>query len=1716
MNTFRKKIGFVLFASIMMFATTFGVGANMLASTFAPTTFTQEAESENSVEDVSAFADESSGVFNGYYTSQPTFSTPTVEITNSLFVYNSTNMLGDSIDGKTVQITNSIFVYTGTGSATLFDTAYAPASLTLNNVIFYASGSGSVSDSGIDYDMRKNGGFVYGNKTGNANVYCHGAADTDPVPLGKSLTNLLGEIGFLARNEYAGIKSDGEPVTLDIWSGAWSFTSEGWGYASGKVIINGENNSYNGAPDGVYPYPAKYLEENVINSAVRVWLYTNVEGEESSKVVVSLGLSDTINTGSPFTLTRNGYRHVGWYVYPDLIEEPTSDGAGGEFTEEVIIDSKDEGISLYAAWEKIGYTITYDFAGGATSDTGYTTKYTVTDEIKLPSSVTKTGYTFNGWSVSPTSECWETPISANTTTLAAGKYGKVTLEAQWKADVYKVEYNSNYPTDKTDTKIIDTVGIIYGNPYTFYIQTQTDFACDGYTLVGWTDSSTGTTSKWAAGSTATWTTDLKAQNNTLNLYAIWQGNSYNITYTLKGGTMDGSTADQTDTYTTGTTKTFPTNITKFGYNFAGWKLIKVNDGTANYGGWTVGNKYTGTNAAYYGNIILEAQWTPKAVTITYSANGLTFVSPTSVSNQNVNFDHTFTATTNPTVQIKGHYDQKWQTSQDTKITTGMKISSLASNNFTTSENGLVLALKAVATPEKYNVVYNSNYPDGTNTTKNDTNKITFGQSYTTMTEATSGFKIDGYKFQGWSRTDGEKNTVNYNAGVVIDSWTTDEGNNGAKLNLYAVWAVDTNYTYTITYANNDSDRDEVGYLSKDVNINITIIKQEDGNATIINGSNIAKGGSATITGQYLTDVKIRVQFSNAEENNKYYVSENSNIITNPDPENYTKRSDDGSSYYDFDITINSSGNTNLYVYQIYTITYNKGDGNVEGTLPAKGYKLHGCSYNIAQRSQSNGIYRNGYTFVEWKGSDNNSYNGGGTGTTTTATYITNKDLTLTAQWTGRKIEISFGPKTIVQDEVTYSISYGNYKIYLQYGDKDTVNAASGDSLKKPVAYVTQDGTAVTNTPVWVTYNGNDILNGQTNVLEEDWWSNLSDVSWGGTSDTSTITLAVNANNDSKLKLKITFNNSTITYTYDKEDTGVSGTPYPQSYSYDEDFTLSNNTSPNVFTRPGYQFAGWKVTSETAGGWEKGAEYTGGQQISKGTRFGDVTLTAIWTESQYQIEYDENGGNTLSGSGYTTTYYLSTSINLPTSTNTKKTGYTLAGWTATEVNGHSENGYSYGGWTVGTLYTNVGTGKYGDVTLTAKWNPITYTIELIGNGGKTSNSSTSTTINNVKYDQSVELTNNFTRPGYSFAGWARNANGSDKTGLTQTGDKWKALNLASTQGATVQVYAQWTAYNYTIRFSGQGGKTSDNETTYTQGGFVYNDSGVANQAMIANKFIRAGYNFAGWSRTENGAVNYNDKATSDKYLVPASNGATVDLYAVWTSQMLTITLNNDGGSANTTTIFLKYNVGFYSDKDGNNPITKLSAIPTKAGYTFAGYYTSKGDSATKIIEADGTIVSGKTTFTTTGTEIFAKWKANYIQVSINLNKGNGSTTPTFAHSSVYILYGDKTIYTGRNATDLTAPSGTEITDNFVPTRTGYNFKGWGTSANAITLLTGNDGILINNWTTSAADGDTLYAIWEAKQYTVTLNANSDVYETEVSAPSYSGGKETAEESPGLLL
>ncbi|MBQ3215019.1 MAG: InlB B-repeat-containing protein, partial [Oscillospiraceae bacterium] len=162
-------------------------------------------------------------------------------------------------------------------------------------------------------------------------------------------------------------------------------------------------------------------------------------------------------------------------------------------------------------------------------------------------------------------------------------------------------------------------------------------------------------------------------------------------------------------------------------------------------------------------------------------------------------------------------------------------------------------------------------------------------------------------------------------------------------------------------------------------------------------------------------------------------------------------------------------------------------------------------------------------------------------------------------------------------------------------------------------------------------------------------------------------------------------------------------------------------------------------------------------------------TGTFTLKQYTVSYVGNG-NTGGTVPSQQTFYSGGSVTVQGEVSLKKRGYTFAGW-------NTKAGGTGTPYRAGDSYTDDAS-----VTLTAQWDPNTYTVRFDPNGG-----SGSMDLQQFTYDRPQQLTAmQFTRTDYEFTGWNTQANGS---GTSYT-DGQSISNLTTEPDGIVTLYAQW--------------------------------------------------------------------------------------------------------------------------------------------------------------------------------------------------------------------------------------------------------------------------------------------------------------------------------------
>ena len=450
---------------------------------------------------------------------------------------------------------------------------------------------------------------------------------------------------------------------------------------------------------------------------------------------------------------------------------------------------------------------------------------------------------------------------------------------------------------------------------------------------------------------------------------------------------------------------------------------------------------------------------------------------------------------------------------------------------------------------------------------------------------------------------------------------------------------------------------------------------------------------------------------------------------------------------------------------------------------------------------------------------------------------------------------------------------------------------------------------------------------------------------------------------------------------------------------------------NTFTCDGKVFVGWAAS---AGG---EVLYQDGAAV---TLEADLDLYAVWADA-YTVTFDNDDGST-------------TEVLVPQSS---AIGSRLPAAPA-------KRGYTFGGWFSGDTQLTAETVITGDMTCTAKWTAITYTIAFSANEGTGTMESIS-----AAYDEEVTLPKNaFTRPGYSFSGWGTYSG----TSYGTYQDEQTVRNLASEQGKTVTLYAAWSGLpvDVTLKLNYEGAeditRTGIVGSNYN---YIVTESGGSKFSQVADP-VRTGYIFDGWFDAAEGG---NEISLSYKLTAADAENGFV-MYAHWTKG---ITVHFDGNGYKNT----------IADKTVT-PDKVYSSLPNTSSTYFPANKALEGWYVKNADGSFGEAVTKDTVFSGDEVTLIAKWRDYQYIIKFN------------------IKYSDKSTTTGTMA-DQVVPFGQDAAlTKCAFSREGYEFAGWGTSSSGSTVAYA-DGATINRaWDDDYWDGSSdnetfnLYAIWTEKK------------------------------------
>ncbi len=360
-----------------------------------------------------------------------------------------------------------------------------------------------------------------------------------------------------------------------------AFTRTGYAFANWNTVANGSGISYaNGAT-------YSFADDLTLYAQWTANAYTvTFDGNGGSAPTPA---TKSVTFGSAYgmlaTTTRTGYTFAGWF---------TAASGGTEVTAASIVNTASDH-SLFAHWNPISYTVTFDPNGGG-APTPATKSVTFGSAYGTLATTTRTGYAFAGWF---TAASGGTEVTSATIVATASNH---TLFAHWTAlPNHTVTFMANGGTGTMDAQVANVPTALHANTFTR----------TGYTFANWNTAANGTGVSYADGVTYSFADDL-------TLYAQWTANTYTVTFDSNGGSAPVPTS-KVVTYNAVYGPLATTS--RAGYTFAGWF-------TAASGGTEV---TAATIVTATSNHTLFAQWTANSYTVTFDANGGNTPNPTAKS-----------------------------------------------------------------------------------------------------------------------------------------------------------------------------------------------------------------------------------------------------------------------------------------------------------------------------------------------------------------------------------------------------------------------------------------------------------------------------------------------------------------------------------------------------------------------------------------------------------------------------------------------------------------------------------------------------------------------------------------------------------------------------------------------------------------------------------------------------------------------------------------------------------------------------------------------------------------------------------------------------------------------------------------------------------------------------------------------------------------------------
>ncbi|MTA28312.1 MAG: hypothetical protein F2562_05580, partial [Actinobacteria bacterium] len=1208
--------------------------------------------------------------------------------------------------------------------------------------------------------------------------------------------------------------------------------------------------------------------------------------------------------------TRTGHTFAGWNTAAN--GTGTALSAGASYT--VTATSP----TLFAQWTVNSYMVSYNANGGSGAPTASTVQFGVTATVAAAASnPSRTGHTFASWTTNADGTGSSYAPSATFTMGAAN----VALFAKWTVNNYTVSYDDN---------VISAVITVPSTQSAAYAGSVTVGAAPtrtGHTFAGWNTAANGSGTSYSAGANLT----IPASNTVL--YAQWTVNTYNVSYNLNGGSGTAPVAQSGDFDTSITAAS--TSSTRTGFTFNGWNTAA--DGT----GGTVAALGSYTIPA--ANTTLFAQWTANQYTVTFAANDDVANAATGLPANITGRTYQQSITLPSVAPSRTNYVfSGWNTAA-----AGTGVSYAAGGAYVMPNNSVTL--HAQWTPASFGVVYNAN---GGITPPPPTNND-FGS---TVTVSTTRPTRTGHTFLWWTDNANGNGTTYRNPalGSTVSTFTMP----GSQVTLFAQWEVNSyNLTYDANLGSNAPSGQSVAFnatATASVSAPTRAGYQFNGWNTIADGSGTTYAAGGTFL-MPAANVTLYAQWQAITYNLAY----NTNGGDSAAPTAQTATTDSSVTVsatiptragYDFAGwntqmggfgTPRTSGGTfvmpasNVTLFaqwnaQTLSISYN---GNGGTGIPTGQSGLVDSSVTISSATPT----RTGYTFAGW----NTAADGSGTSRTSGSTFVMpTVAFVLYAQWQAINYSVSYeanngtgAPSSSSHtylDTVTLSATVPTRAGYWFNGwntssDGSGMAHTSAGNLTMPAVNVTLYAQWVADL-YRVVYNANGGEDAPAEqVLATDSFVLVSSQEptrvghefrhWTTTQNGTGSTYTNPATGSAVDNFSMPPNNTTLfaqwsvlSYVLSYDANLGAGAPSGGSTQ----FGASVAVSSTVPTRTGHTFTGWNTAANGSG-----VSYVAGNTLSMPASA--VTLFAQWSAKTYSITYFANGGASAPAA-QSVTYGSTTSVSATPAT---RAGYTFSAWN-TQASGQGATRSPGGSLVMSDS----------NIDLYAQWTAQSFNVSFDANGG----ADTPTVVSGAT-DSSVTLPVSVpTRVGFDFVGW--------NTLQAGTGTGYQAGSSLVMPPNNMVLWAQWQPRTYVLSYDLNGGTTNP-----PIGALASTSSSVQ---AAASTPTRVGYTFTGWNTQANGQGIA--AASGASFSMPPND---TTLYAQWSAQTFTVTYDANGGSGGPS----------QQNATTDSSVTVSSVVPTRSGFTFAGWNTTIGGTGTNYS------TSASFTMPPDNVALWAQWTAN---------------------------------------------------------------------------------------------------------------------------------------------